>query len=164
MQNAKCLSFRLTDRKIKPSHNGVRFGMVIKWPTRMDMWDEYIVMRRANQECGDEHGLKAIQFYLSNRAAMDTGVEMLASHFVDVEIDGIQMVHSAIQQAFNKIADTSLGAYKSEYQNDPDPDEQPDTVGLTAGRVASRISGLVQGDSHAETVHTTIATAPSNMP
>ena len=156
VQNAKCLSFRLTDRKIKPSHNGVRFGMVIKWPTRMDMWDEYIVMRRANQECGDEHGLKAIQFYLSNRAAMDTGVEMLASHFVDVEIDGIQMVHSAIQQAFNKIADTSLGAYKSEYQNDPDPDEQPDTVGLTAGRVASRISGLVQGDSHAETVHTTI--------
>lgn len=156
VQNAKCLSFRLTDRKIKPSHNGVRFGMVIKWPERMDLWEEYIVLRRANQEGGDEHGLGAIQFYLGNRAAMDAGVEMLAGHFVDVEIDGVRMVHSAIQQAFNKIADTSLGAYKSEYQNDPDPDEQPDTVGLTAGRVASRISGLVQGASHTETIYTTI--------
>jgi hypothetical protein len=55
VQNAKCLSFRLTDRKIKPSHNGVRFGMVRQWPQRMDLWEEYIVLRRANQEGGDEH-------------------------------------------------------------------------------------------------------------
>ena len=156
VQNASCLSFKLTDRKLKPSHNGVRFGMVRKWPDRMDLWEEYIVTRRANQEAGDEHARGAVAFYLENRADMDSGVEMLVDYFVEVQVDGVQLVHSAIQQAFNKIADTSLSAYKSEYQNDPDPDEQPDTVGLTAGKVASRISGLLQGDRHPDTEFVTV--------
>lgn len=156
VQNSKCLSFRLTDRKLKPSHNGVRFGMVIKWPTRMDLWEEYIVLRRANQESGDEHARGALQFYLDNWDSMNCGVRMLSDHFVEVEVDGCQLVHSAIQQAFNKIADTSFSAFKSEYQNDPDPDEQPDTVGLTAGKVASRISGFIQGQQHPETEFVTI--------
>lgn len=156
VQNAKCLSFKLTDRKIKPSHNGVRFGMVRQWPTRMELWEEYIATRRANQEAGDEHARGATQLYRDNRADMDAGVEMLVDYFVPVEIGGEQMVLSAIQQAFNKIADTSLSAYKSEYQNDPDPDEQPDTVGLTAGKVASRISGLLQGEKATDTQFVTV--------
>ena len=156
VQNARCLSFKLTDRSLKPSHNGVRFGMIRKWPDRMDLWEEYIALRRANQEAGDEHGRGAVQHYLDNRAAMDAGVEMLVDHVVQVEVDGVQVVHSAIQQAFNKISDTSLSAYKSEYQNDPDPDEQPDTVGLTAGKVASRVSGLIQGETHPDTEFVTI--------
>ena len=156
VQNARCLSFKLTDRCLKPSHNGVRFGMIRKWPDRMDLWEEYIALRRANQEAGDEHGRGAVQHYLDNRAAMDAGVEMLVDHVVQVEVDGVQVVHSAIQQAFNKISDTSLSAYKSEYQNDPDPDEQPDTVGLTAGKVASRVSGLIQGETHPDTEFVTI--------
>ena len=156
VQNARCLSFKLTDRKQKPAHNGVRFGMIRQWPKRMDLWEEYITLRRANQEGGDEHARGAVQLYLDNREAMDSGVEMLVDYFVQVEVDGVQLVHSALQQAFNKIADTSLAAYKSEYQNDPDPDELPDTVGLTAGRVASRISGLIQGELHPDTEFTTV--------
>jgi hypothetical protein len=156
VQNARCLSFKLTDRSIKPSHNGVRFGMFRKWPERMDLWEEYIAMRRANQQAGDEHARGAVKFYLENRAAMDAGSEMLVDYFVGLEVDGVQMVHSTIQQAFDKIADTSLGAYKSEYQNDPDPDELPDTVGLTAGKVASRISGLIRGERHPDTEFITV--------
>lgn len=156
VQNAKCLSFRLTDRKLKPAHNGVRFGMVRQWPERMDLWEEYIAIRRANQEAGDEHAKGATEFYRENRADMDAGVEMLVDYFVPIEIDGEQMVLSAIQQGFNKIADTSLSAYKSEYQNDPDPDEQPDTVGLTAGKVASRISGRLQGEKSTDTQFVTV--------
>lgn len=156
VQNAKCLSFKLTDRSLKPSHNGVRFGLIRKWPDRMDLWEEYITIRRANQQAGDEHGRGAIQHYLDNRAAMNAGVDMLVDHFIEVEVDGVQLVHSAIQQAFNKITDTSLDAFKSEYQNDPDPEEQADTVGLTAGKVASRISGLLQGEKHPNTEHITV--------
>lgn len=156
VQNAKCLSFQLTDRASKPAHNGVRFGLIRKWPARMDLWEEYITLRRANQQAGDEYGRAAVAFYLSNREAMDCGVEMLVDHFIRVEIDGTHLVHSAIQQAFNKIADTSLEAFKSEYQNDPDPEEKPDTVGLTAGKVASRISGLLQGEKHPDTEHVTV--------
>lgn len=156
VQNAICLSFRLTDRTIKPAMNGVRYGMVIKWPERMDLWEEYISTRHANQTAGDEHGREAVAFYLANRGAMDAGVEMLSDHFVEIEVDGEHMVHSAIQQAFNKIAETSLAAYKSEYQNDPDPEEQPDTIGLTAAKVASRVSGFLQCEMPPDTEFTTI--------
>lgn len=156
VQNAKCLSFKLTDRSIKPAHNGVRFGLVRKWPERMDLWEEYIALRRANQQAGDEYGRGAVAFYVTNREAMNAGVEMLVEHFIPVEVDGEHLVVSAIQQAFNKIADTSLEAFKSEYQNDPDPDEAPDTVGLTAGKVASRISGLLQGEKPTDTQHVTV--------
>lgn len=156
VQNAKCLSFKLTDRSLKPSHNGVRFGLIRKWPARIDLWEEYITIRRANQQAGDEHGRGAVQHYIDNRKAMDACVEMLVDYFIPVEVDGVQMVHSAIQQAFNKITDTSIEAFKSEYQNDPDPDEQADTVGLTAGKVASRISGLLQGEKHPDTEFITV--------
>lgn len=156
VQNAKCMSFKLTDRSLKPSHNGVRFGLVRKWPDRMDLWEEYIALRRANQQAGDEHARAAVQFYLDNWEAMNAGVEMLVDYFVPVEVDGQSFVHSAIQQAFNKICDTSLEAFKSEYQNDPDPEEQADTIGLTAGKVAFRISGLLQGEKHPDTEHVTV--------
>ena len=156
VQNAICLSFKLTDRTLKPAMNGVRYGMVVNWPKRMDLWEEYVSIRHSGQTKGDEHGREAIKHYLGNRAEMDDGVEMLSDHFVEIEVDGEQLVFSAIQQAFNKIASTSLSAYKSEYQNDPDPEEQPDTVGLTAGKVASRISGFLQGEYPPETEFTTV--------
>lgn len=156
VQNARCLSFRLTDRAIKPSHNGVRFGLICTWPDRLDMWEEYVSLRRANQQAGDEHGRGAVEFYLLNRAVMDAGATLLSDHYVETIVDGQHMVHSALQQAFNIIAETSMDAFKSEYQNDPDPDEAPDTVGLTAGKVASRISGLQQGELHADTQYVTV--------
>ena len=76
---------------------------------------------------------------------MDEGVEMLSDYFVSIELeDGTHLVHSAIQQAFNEIADTNLEAYKTEYQNDPTPMESAETLNLTAPIVANRISGLNQ--------------------
>jgi hypothetical protein len=144
-QNCYCLSAKLTDPKQKPAYNGRRFGLIETWPTATEAWDEYIAIRRANQQAGDKLGLGAVEFYRQNRAAMDAGVMMITDHVNQVEDDnGNPTIDSAIQQAFNKIADTSLSAFKTEYQNDPDPQEQPETVGLTAGRVASRISGFLQ--------------------
>ena len=156
VQNATCLSFRLTDRTLKPSMNGVRYGLVAKWPHNMEMWEEYIAIRHANQTAGDEHGREAVAYYLANREVMDSGVEMLSDYFVPIEVDGENLVFSAIQQAFNKIADTSLSAFKAEYQNDPDPEELPETTGLTAAKVASRISGLEQGVYHTDTEYVTV--------
>ena len=157
VQNCYCLSSKLTDPKIKPAFNGKRFGLIESWPTNLEMWDEYISTRRANQETGDKYGLGAVGYYLANREAMDAGVVMLTSHVNQIEDDaGNPTIHSAIQQAYNKIADTNLAAFKTEYQNDPDPQEEPDTVGLTAGKVASRISGFLQGTMPTETEHITV--------
>lgn len=157
VQNCYCLSARLTDPKILPAYNGKRFGLIESWPKNLELWDEYISTRRANQQAGDAHGMGAVEFYLANRAAMDEGVVMISDHYNEVETeDGRQTVHSAIQQAYNKIADTSLSAFKTEYQNDPDPEEVPETVGLTAGKVASRLSGYLQGEIPTNTEHITV--------
>ena len=142
VQNCYCLSYRLTDSKIKPAWNGVRFGMVVSWPTDMDKWNEYIAIRHKDQSDGDEHGRNAIEFYLTNREVMDAGVEMLSDHFVPVELeDGTNLVYSAIQQTFNKIADTDMESYLTEYQNNPTPDDTEKQTELTAATVANRISG-----------------------
>jgi len=156
-QNSYCLSAKLTDPKIKPAYNGKRFGLIESWPVNLELWDEYIAVRRANQESGDKYGLGAVEFYVNHREAMNLGVKMITDHVNQIEDDnGNPTIRSAIQQAFNKIADTSLQAFKTEYQNDPDPEEAPDTTGLTAGRVASRISGLTQGQYHTDTEVVTV--------
>ena len=147
VQNCYCLSARITDRTIKPDFNGLRFGMIVSWPTNMGMWNDYIAIRHRDQANGDRFGLSAVQFYLDNREAMDEGVEMLSEHFVAIKLDdGTQLVHSAIQQAFNKIASTSLESYKKEYQNNPTPDEEDKAIALTAATVANRISGYEQNE------------------
>jgi hypothetical protein len=157
VQTIISLSAKLTDPKIKPAFNGKRFGLIEAWPSSLEMWDEYIAIRKANQEAGDKYGIGAVEFYLTNRDEMDAGVKMITSHINQIEDDdGNPTIYSAIQQAFNKIADTSLAAFKTEYQNDPEPEEAPETTGLTAGRVASRISGLIQGEYHKDTETVTV--------
>ena len=144
VQNNICLSAKLTDPKRKPSYNGRRFGMIVKWPDNLELWNEYISTRHAAQIDGDEHGRNAVEFYLVNREAMDAGVEMISDFYKPVEVDGVEFVFSAIQQAYNQIADTSLEAYKTEYQNDPPKEEESETMRLTAARVQSRVSKLFQ--------------------
>ena len=157
VQNCYCLSSKLTDPKIKPAFNGKRFGLITSWPANLELWDEYIATRQKNQAEGDKYGLGAVEFYLDHQDAMDAGVKMITNHINQIEDDaGNPTIHSAIQQAFNKIADTSLQAFKTEYQNDPEPEEAPETTGLTAGRVASRISGLLQGEYHTDTEVVTV--------
>lgn len=145
VQNDYCLSARLTDRAIKPAWNGVRFGMIDKWPSNMDLWEEYIAIRRAEQTAGDTYAHKAVEYYLANQAAMELDAAMLSEHFNPLaDAEGKPMVFSALQQAFNQIADTSIEDYKTEYQNDPEPQEMAESVGITAGLVASRVSGYLQ--------------------
>ena len=157
VQNCYCLSAMITDPKTLPAYNGRRFGLIESWPTNAELWDEYIAIRRANQQAGDMLGLGAVEFYLDHRDAMDAGVSMISDHINQIENDaGDLTIHSAIQQAYNKIADTSLSAFKTEYQNDPDPEDEPETIGLTAGKVASRISGFLQNEMPPDTEFVTV--------
>jgi hypothetical protein len=121
LQNTFCLSAQFTDPEQMPAWEGERWGWVESWPANADLWDEYIAKRKASQAKGDRHGMAAVEFYLDHRAAMDEGVVMLAENYKPIKTkDGEQAVYSAIQEAYNKIADTSLAAFKSEYQNDPE--------------------------------------------
>lgn len=146
LQNTYCLSAQFTDPTQKPAWEGERYGWIQNWPDRTDLWEEYIAIRRRSQQSGDRHGMEAVEFYLKNREQMDTGVLMLADNFKEITLpDGRQVVHSAIQEAYNKIADTNLSAFKAEYQNNPDEEEKPEGSALTPGRVAGQLSGLQQG-------------------
>lgn len=121
IQNTFCYSAQVTDPEIMPAWEGERWGWVEKWPDRLDLWEEYITKRKIAQAAGDRHGMAAVAFYLANRKAMDAGVVMLADNYKEVRLpDGRHAVHSAIQEAYNKIADTSMSAFKSEYQNAPE--------------------------------------------
>ena len=121
LQNTFCLSAQFTDPEQMPAWEGERWGWIESWPTNTDLWDEYIAKRKAAQAKGDRHGMAAVEFYLDHRAAMDEGAVMLAENYKPIKTkDGEQAVYSAIQEAYNKIADTSLAAFKSEYQNDPE--------------------------------------------
>ena len=139
------LSYRLTTPELKPSWNGKKFGMVLKWPTNQDLWEQYIDKRHQDQISGDEHGTNAVKHYLANWDRMNEGVRMLSPHYMPVTLDdGTECVYSAIQQAYNKIADTSLDAYMTEYQNDPPDKAGPQGNGLTWEIVAGRLSGLAR--------------------
>lgn len=145
LQNNYCLSAQFTDKEKEPAWDGERHGWVEKWPDRMDMWEEYIARRNAAQTKKDRHGLDAVDFYLANREAMDCGAVMLADNFKAIRLkDGRETVFSALQEAFNKIADTSMAAFRTEYQNDPEPEQEIEKNGLTAAKVQSRVSTLPQ--------------------
>lgn len=169
IQNRTCLSFKLTDRSPetgKPAWNGLRFGMIEKWPktcedpndeSKLGLWGQYIAIRHKDQAEGDEHGLNAVRFYLDNRKEMDDGYEMLTDHFTPAFLeDGTQLTFSALQVAFNKIADTDLAAFRTEYQNDPEPVEEVERLSLTAAKVQSRMSKLSQGQIQSDTKFRTI--------
>jgi hypothetical protein len=146
IQNNYSLSAQFTDKDIRPSWDGERFGWVVKWPAREDMWEEYVSLRRQGQVSGDRHGQKATDYYLANRSAMDEGVELLADTFKQtVTIDNTQLVFSAIQEVYNKISDTSRDSFFTEYQNDPPEAEKIDSIDLTAAHVAGCKSGYARG-------------------
>jgi len=142
VQNTYCLSAQFTDIDQRPSWEGERYGLIEKWPDRLDLWDDYIALRKAGQVRGDRHGSEAVMFYLANREAMDAGAVMLAENFKAITLkDGTEVVYSALQEAYNKIADTNLSAFNSEYQNNPDPEDESEKTDLTSAIVVSRLSG-----------------------
>ncbi len=155
-QNRYCLSFRLADPKQFPAFSGERFGKIVKWPKNMEAWDTYIALRHADQEAGDRLLTKSVEYYRENIELLHTDAEMITEHFVAVEIDGVSLVDSSLQEAFNQIADTSMDAYRTEYQNDPPAEEEIESLKLTAARVQSRISKFPQRQCAATTELRTI--------
>jgi hypothetical protein len=148
IQNRRCYSFRVTERKLKPTFEGDRYGMLEKWPERSDLWQEYIAIRQRAQADGDKDGYMATQFYLSHEEEMREGAVVsnpyrFAKRFSK---EGNPIEVDALQAFFNRIADLGMSRVNAELQNDPDMEESAETIGLTAGKVASRISGMEQNE------------------
>jgi len=143
LMRRSCLSAKYTDRKQRSSWKGRRFRMIEKWPDRGDLWDDYMAQREANQQADDEHARGAHAFYLEHREAMDRGAVVTnpTRYVADRLPDGSQLEISAIQHAYNVIADRGREHFDCEYQNDPPEETGPIESGITAHRVQTQCSG-----------------------
>lgn len=143
LQNRTCVSYKYTDRKQKPSWKGRRFRFLISPPAHPDLWDEYVMLRRADMEAGDEFARRAHRFYLEHRAEMDAGAEVANPHRYDGRTldDGTQLEVSALQRYYNEIARIGPEAVACEYDNDPPPDTEIQESGITASRIQRQVSG-----------------------
>ncbi len=139
----ECLSAEYTDQKRRSAWKGKRFRFVLQWPERADLWDEYMVLRHADQETGDEYARRAHQFYLDHREQMDAGAEVAnpSRYIEDPAPDGTPLEVSALEHAYNIISDRGLEHFLTEYQNDPPAEIGPQESGITAYRVQTQVSG-----------------------
>ncbi|HUS38540.1 MAG TPA: terminase gpA endonuclease subunit [Pirellulales bacterium] len=147
IQNRNCVSYRFTDPTDKPTWKGKRFRFLVRAPNRPDLWDDYVQMRHADLQTGDEFARGAHQFYLTNRATMDAGAVVAnVNRFSSQTLpDGTQLEVSALQRYYNEIAKIGADAVASELDNDPPEEVGPVESGLTAHRIQTQTSGYARG-------------------
>jgi len=145
--NEKCLATQYTDKTQKPEWNGIVQRWLEKWPSRPDLWDKYLTIRREGMADGDLFARQAMDFYKSNQKEMDCGVKVSNHNRFDANPcpDGSPKEISSIQAAYNIIAGIGENNFSCEYQNDPPKDEAKETSNLTADIIQRRISGLPRG-------------------
>jgi hypothetical protein len=143
VQNRKCIAFKYTDRKQKPSWNGQRYRKLVTPPSRMDLWDEYVQLR-TNRGDEDPEARAAFAFYFDRQELMDEGAVISNPYSFDSRdaSDGLPLELTAIQAYYNRVADFGKHAVATEDDNDPPIEAGPQGMGLTAEIVASRLSGL----------------------
>jgi hypothetical protein len=146
IQNRKCVAYKFTDPKQKPSWKGKRYRKMIKAPDRMDLVQEYLRLR-IEREDTDPDARVAFRFWRDNRDEIerDCVISNPSSYSKKLHEDGEPLELSAIQSYYNKVADLGEKAVATEIDNDPPEEVGPQGSGLTWQIVASRLSGLDRG-------------------
>jgi hypothetical protein len=131
---------RMTDVKQYPQWAGMRFGSIIKWPDRMDLWDQYEGLMEADMQVGDVSARGANAFYLANRKDMDAGSEVSweDAYVRSKAADGTQLETSALQHYMNIRWRFGHESFMTEYQNEPPINEG--IMALEPSLVAGRLS------------------------
>jgi hypothetical protein len=117
----------------------------IPYDADRDKWGKYVALRKAGMADGDK-GAAANALYLADRAAMDEGAEVSWVHRFIAKRGEV----SAIQHAFNVLADDGERVFFSEYQNSP-VISQAVEVRLSADDILQRLNGLPLGEVPEET-------------
>lgn len=145
IQNRKCIAYKYTDAKQKPSWKGKRYRKMVKPPDRMDLVQQYIEQRQLKSE-NDPDAREAFRFWRDNQAEIERGciVSNPQSYTNKLHADGEPLELSAIQAYYNRVADWGEKAVATEIDNDPPEEVGPQGMGLTAEIVSSRLSGLAR--------------------
>ena len=136
--NRTCAAYQFTDREQNPEWMGLRLKALPDMPTRMDLWETYILLRKEDMHAGDKWARRAHQFYIDNREEMDAGATVSNPTAYDSRTltDGSDRELSRLQYLFNRIAKIGWAAFQSEYQNDPLAESGPQDSGITEAIVA----------------------------
>ena len=144
-QNRRCIAYRFTDPKIKPSWRGKRYRKMVQPPDRMDLVEQYIDQRRSRKS-DDPDAREAYRFWRDNRKIIEAGcvVSNPNSYSRKLHSDGEPLELSAIHAYYNRVADVGPKSVATEIDNDPPEESGPVGAGLTAAIVQSRMSGLAR--------------------
>ncbi len=143
LMNRRCLSYKYTDRKQKPSWKGRRLRLMATKPEREDLWEEYVILRQRGQQEDDEFARIAHKFYRKNRKRMDAAAVMtnLKRHATEKTPDGSPLQLSTLQYYYDLVADIGEMAVLTEYQNDPPEETGPVESGVTAHLIQCKTNG-----------------------
>jgi hypothetical protein len=105
-------------------------------PDRLDLWDEYVQLRRADWR---ENTDVATALYIANRETMDVGAVVAnPNRFTPSQL-------SALQFYYDQIARTDAAAVAAEFDNDPAEEVGPSESGINPRTIQRQLSGLPQG-------------------
>jgi len=146
-----------TDRELNPVWNGVRYKYLSEMPDEIPvMWQKYIQLRKEKSD-DDQYARAAHNFYLENREEMDVGHTCtLPTSYVGCHVledgepsnilpDGSEIESSAIEHAYNIIADDGLDTFLSELQNEPIDEFEGIVKPLTIKGVREKQNGVERG-------------------
>jgi hypothetical protein len=103
-----------------------------QWPTNKELWEEYMLLRKEDQQQGDKWGSRATEFYRERQSEMDAGAVLANPYAVPPKC------LTALQGLYNFIADKGLDAFLTEYQNDPPKGDETETNALTDLRIINK--------------------------
>ena len=132
VQTDICLSLKYTDPQQYPAWNGKRWRSLESWPTDKALWEEYMLIRKQNQQDGDKWGTKATEFYRERQEQMDAGAVLANPYAVP------PACLSALQGLYNFVCDKGIDAFLTEYQNDPPKSDETIGDALTDLRIISK--------------------------
>lgn len=97
-------SEQFADPKLHPEWETISFPLVISWPRREDLWDQYLKLYAVDKD-------SAFEFYRSNQAEMDEGADLFDHTNYDPKRE-----LSAVQHAYNLIFRmNSRDSFNAEY-------------------------------------------------
>ncbi len=148
VQNQKCI----VNKKLK-EWGGKRYKGVKAWPHRLDLWEQFIDLYRAEKETGEKEHTESYDFVVKHFKAMHRGANVASPDCITkkTRADGRLMFQSRLHFVYCEWADKGREFVMCEIQNDPTADDSVIASGITATIVASRKSGLRQFDLPADT-------------
>lgn len=148
---------QLLDARRNAAWQSERIKMIRSWATTAaheTLWlKQYADLRstydKDNPESQRAAHIGATDFYVANRAEMDSGCAVSWEHCFDAETEV-----SAIQHAYNALIDDGPEVFASEYQVEPLP-QVNGSVMLTVEQITQRVNGYKRGQVPQDATHLT---------